>query len=121
MNTPYFFIQIGKIQDALIVSRDVLSQQFSGGWGPSKDELTMWATQQALEFIEGVRTDILPDITNFQYLSALLRKIPFSLFKLIVTILGIGFVVLFLIIPEYRVNLIVGVFLMIVPWFFKRH
>lgn len=116
-----FFIQIDKVQDALIVARDILSQQFSGGWGPSKDELTMWATQQALELVEGVRINILPDINNFQYLSARLRKIPFSLLKLIVTIFGIGFIVLFLRIPEYRVNFVVGIFLMIFPWLVKRY
>lgn len=114
-------IQIDEAQDALIIARNILNRQFSGGWGPSKDELTMWATQQSLELVESVRIDILPDISNFQYLSALFRKIPFSLFKLIATILGIGITVLFLMIPEYRINLIVGVFLMIIPWLIKRH
>ena len=115
-----FYISIGKREDALKIAKKILSQQFSGGWGPSKDELTMWATQQSIEFLDNVENHILQTISNLNYLLSCVKGVSFFGIKIIVSLIGAALAALFLFLPDYRANFLVGIFLMVVPWLLKR-
>lgn len=115
-----FYINIGKKADALKIAKKIISQQFSGGWGPSKDELTMWATQQSIEFLINVENQILKTISNLEYLLSCVRGISFLGIKLFVTLIGAAIASILLFFPDYRASFLVGIFLMVVPWLLKR-
>ena len=106
--------------DALKIAKKIISQQFSGGWGPSKDELTMWATQQSIEFLINVENQILKTISNLEYLLSCVRGISFLGIKLFITLIGAAIASIFLFFPDYRASFLVGIFLMVVPWLLKR-
>lgn len=115
----HLFMGMGNTQVALHIARKIVSQQFNGGWGPSKDELTMWATHQAIECLESIKTRTVPSLTNFSYLSSYFSAIPFVVVKAILSVIGILLIAIFLLEPSYRPNILVGLFLVIAPWIFK--
>jgi len=115
-----FYISIGKRADALKIAKKILDQQFSGGWGPSKDELTMWTTQQSIEFLKNVENHILQTISNLDYLLSCVKGVSFFGIKIVVSLIGAALAALFLFLPNYRNSFVVGIFLMVVPWLLKR-
>jgi len=115
-----FYLNIGSIPNALKIANRILNLQFSGGWGPSKDELTMWATHQSIEFLDKIERVILPGINNFNYFMSCVKGISFFWGKLIISLIGVLLAVLFLFLPNYRASFLVGIFVMLIPWFFKK-
>ncbi len=115
-----FYLNIGSLPDALKIAKRILNLQFSGGWGPSKDELTMWATHQSIEFLDKIECKILPNMNNLNYFMSCLKGINFFWSKFIISLIGISLAALFLLLPTYRANFLVGIFLMVIPWLFKR-
>lgn len=110
---------MGNTQMVLHIARKIVLQQFDGGWGPSKDELTMWATHQAIEYLESIGTRTVPSLNNFSYLFSYFSAIPFVVVKSIFSIIGILLIAIFLLEPSYRPNILVGLFVVIAPWMFK--
>lgn len=46
-----FFINLNEKYFATHIMKNILHSQYAGGWGPSRDRLTMWACQQNIEFL----------------------------------------------------------------------
>jgi len=113
-------IAVGNRHTAFSTARKLLEEQFAGGWGPSNDELTMWATVQAIEYLHSFKTKILPYMSTMDYLLYWTDLIPYRLAKLCLSFVGLAVLIIFLLTPNYRQNLLVGVFLIIVPWLFAR-
>jgi hypothetical protein len=115
-----FSVMMGDKGTALAVAGRLLDQQFAGGWGTSNDELVMWATAQAIEYLQSFETAILCPMTTKKYVLYRFNFISYSLLKALITFAGLLLLVIFLLIPGYRENCLVGLLLMIVPWFFAR-
>lgn len=115
-----FYLDIDNTPGVIKITQKVLAQQFSGGWGPSKDELTMWATQQSIEFLDNVEKRILPSLSNFNYIMSCIKGINFYRAKLFFSFIGIALAGLFLFLPNYRANFLIGIFFMVVPWLLKN-
>ncbi|MCX5644475.1 MAG: hypothetical protein NTZ17_07290 [Phycisphaerae bacterium] len=105
---------------AFFAARAVLEQQFAGGWGPSNDELVMWATAQAVEYLSCFEKEILPTVSWPEYPLLSTTLIPYGWLKFGLSLLGLATCVTFLLLPGYRENMVAGLFLMVAPWFFSR-
>lgn len=115
-----FYLDIDYKPGVMIIAQRIIEQQFSGGWGPSKDELTMWATQQAIEFLDNVEKRLLPCLSNLDYIISVIKGINFYKTKLVLTFSGAALACLFLSLPNYRANFLIGIFLMVVPWLLRK-
>jgi len=114
-------IMIGEKRTAFRVANRLIEQQFAGGWGPSNDELVMWATEQSVEYLQLFRDKILGSLTLLESVSYSFAFVPYHLIKAIIALIGLIIFVIFLLIPGYRESSVVGLFFVIGPWFFSRH
>lgn len=120
---PYLgqlLIDLGYNREAIFVARKLLQAQFNGGWGPSGDELTMWATQQAVEFFRKVEDHVIPEINPVSYGLSYYSTIPYALPKTTTSLLGFASVLVLLFLPDYRPSIVVGLLMIVLPWLFKR-
>jgi hypothetical protein len=113
-------IILGDRHTGFTAAKRLLKEQFTGGWGPSNDELVMWGTAQAIEYLESFKNQILPSVSRIEYCLYSMDLIPYRFAKLAISLIGLVLFIIFLLSPAYRAALLVGLFLMIVPWVFGR-
>jgi hypothetical protein len=116
-----FSLMISAKHVAFAAAQKLLDQQFAGAWGPSNDELTMWATAQAIEYLQSFKATILRPMSSKNYIFYRCTFIPYVFLKAIVTFVGLLLLVVFLLVPGYRENCLVGLFLMVIPWFLGKN
>lgn len=106
-------------QSLLNVIDTILNAQFTGGWGISKDYLSMWATNQAVDLLINFKEIVYPKLNKYKLI---FYKIPFFVTKIISSIIIIA-IVIFLLFNSNgsRDTLIVSLLIAIVPWLFKRY
>ena len=113
-------IVLGDRHTGFRAAKRLLEQQFTGGWGPSNDELVMWGTAQAIEYLDSFKNQILPSVSRIEYSLYYMDLIPYRFAKVAISLTGLVVFIIFLLIPGYRPTLLVGLFLMIVPWVFGQ-
>lgn len=109
-------INIGDSVTAARVQRSLLNQQYQGGWGPSKNELTMWATQQSVDFLLRFKLEIIPRLKLWTLFHSYFSDNKYFSIRLIIFMVGLILTFFFLFIPEYRANLIVSLFMLVLAW-----
>lgn len=115
---PYagmLFLELQDYRHAFITAERVLAQQYNGGWGPSKDELTMWATQQSIEFLVKIQK-CLPSASRHDVILAKLPVITHIWIRAAITVLILLLSAYFLYTPNYRENLIISFFVLLLTW-----
>jgi len=114
-----FFMENEDYQSLLNVIDKILNAQFTGGWGISKDYLSMWATNQSVDLLLRFKESTYPRLNKYKLF---FYKIPFFATKIVFSIIIIAIIV-FLIFnsKESRDTLIVSLLIAIVPWLFKRY
>lgn len=114
-----FFIEINEKQCSMNVINELINNQFAGGWGISKDFLSMWATNQAIITLIKFKKNILPNLHKYQ---VIFFKIPFFITKIILSVLIIvSIIILSTISRSSRETLMVSCLLAFIPWAFKRN
>jgi len=112
------FIALREYQPMVNSINSVLKNQYAGGWGPTKERLTMWATQQAVSSIKKFQLVIWPNLNFFQ--KSIIYKIPFFPIKFLFSLLFLSLAIFLFLTPEFRSSTIVSAFFAILPWFKER-
>lgn len=115
-----FAIEINKVHVALQCIDRILASQFNGGWGPSGDELAIWATYEGCKFLHQTHDAVLKNVSRIDIILSRIRRIPYLSTKASLSILILLIAVIFLWIPHYRPNFFVGIFLAVLPWIYKK-
>lgn len=111
---------MGYETDVIRMARQVLDEQHDGGWGPNKEVLTMWATQHAALFLQDVRASVLPHASWLQVLGARVRQLPtWAVTVGLGAVLG-ALMVLALVLPSLRTEILSTLFLTIGALVFKK-
>lgn len=116
----HLFREIGNEVHVLRVAQKMISQQFTGGWGPSKDGLTIWASHQAVEYLSSIKSYLMPSLSEFKYLCLSFISIPFVITKIILSILMLMIIVITSFIPSYQPAIVVALISLCFTWLFKR-
>ncbi len=95
----------------------ITESQSNGGWGPSKDKITLWATQQAIYQLNRFKKN---KLDRLNILEKLFYRIPYGLCKAVISIVIILVSCWLFFNPAYRDDAIVALLLAVVPWLFKR-
>lgn len=112
------FMVLSDKRYATVSIMSILKNQFSGGWGSTKERRTMWATQQAVSILCEFKTTLLKEIGlgKFTY------RIPYFTLKLSYSIMIVVLVsALYVGAPPLRGSIIIMIISAFVPWFYKRY
>jgi len=112
------FIALCEYQPMVNSISSILKNQYAGGWGPTKERLTMWATQQAVSSIKKFQLEVWPHLNFFQ--KSVIYKIPFFPIKVFFSLLFLGLAIYLFLTPEFRSSTIVSAFFAVLPWFKER-
>ena len=112
-------LSLGKKAEGLNLSRKLLASQFTGGWGPSRDELAVWATRQACDALNRMRRS-LPDVTFLQRVHSYVLAVPYFAVESLIASVGLAALVFCLLMPGYRQGLVPAIVVAAAPCFFGR-
>ncbi len=112
-----FFMFLKDETGVLICIITILKTQSKGGWGVDNNKLSMWATQQSVDCLIEYNKQYIKRLNRFRIFWV---TIPNKMPKIIISSLLL-FVFVWITKSDSRMeSFLVGIILMIIPWFFDR-